>query len=133
MKNGIANEEKTAISNSTVINGDITAKEHLIINGTVKGNIQIENYNLFIGPSGKVEGDVHAHNVRVRGHLRGEINAKGKVEITKEANFSGTVRSEGISVEEGAYFNASVKLGRGSQKPEVKQKSSSKKSITEIS
>ena len=79
MKNGITNEEKTAISNSTLINGDITAKEHLIINGTVKGNIQIENYNLFIGPSGKVEGDVHAHSVRVRGHLRGEINAKGKV------------------------------------------------------
>ena len=133
MKNGIANEKKTAISNSTEIIGHITAKEHLIINGTVKGNIQIENYNLIIGPSGKVEGDVKAHNVKVRGHLRGEINAKGTVEITKEANFSGNIRSEGISVEEGAYFDASVKLGRGSQKPEIKQKTSSKKSNTEIS
>ena len=52
MENGIKNEEKTAISNSTVIIGDITAKEHLIINGTVKGNIQINKYNLFIGPRG---------------------------------------------------------------------------------
>ena len=110
MKNGIANEEKTAISNSTEIIGHIKAKEHLIINGTVKGNIQIENYNLIIGPSGKVEGDVQAQNVKVRGHLRGEINAKGTVEITKEANFSGTIMSEGISVEEGAYFDASVKI-----------------------
>ena len=133
MENGITKEEKTAISNSTVIIGHITAKEHLIINGTVKGNIQIDNYNLFIGPSGKVEGDVHAHNVRVRGHLRGEINAKGTVEITKEANFSGTIRSKGISVEDGAYFDASVELGKGSQKSTVKQKAPSKESITEIS
>ncbi len=133
MKNSIGKEEKTAISNSTVIIGHITAKEHLIINGKVKGNISIENYNLFIGPSGKVEGDVNAHNVRVRGHLRGEINAKGTVEITKEANFSGTVRSKGISVEDGAYFDASVELGRGSKKSAVKQETSSKESITEIS
>jgi len=133
MENGTTKGEKTAISNSTVIIGDITAKEHLIINGTVKGNIQVNDYNLFIGPNGKLDGDVHAHNVRVRGHMKGEINAKGTVEITKEANFSGTVRSKGISVEDGAYFDASVELGRGSQKSEVIHKSSSKKSITELS
>ena len=133
MENGIKNDEKTAISSSTVIIGDITAKEHLIINGTVKGNIQINKYDLFIGPNGKLDGDVHAHNVRVRGHMRGEINANGTVAVTKEANFSGIVRSNGISIEEGAFFEASVELGRGSQKSEVLQKTPSKMPITEVS
>ena len=51
MENVITKEEKTAISHSTTIVGNINAEEHLIINGTVKGNIQINKYNLIIGPA----------------------------------------------------------------------------------
>jgi cytoskeletal protein CcmA (bactofilin family) len=132
MENGIAKKEKTAISSSTVINGDITAKEHLIINGTVKGNIQVKNHNLFIGPNGRLDGDVNAQNVRVKGHMRGLINASGKVEITKEANYSGKIICKNILVEEGAYFDASVELGRGSVKSKDVQKTSSETTFTEL-
>ncbi len=132
MKNGISKEEKTAISHSTAIVGNISAEEHLIINGTVKGNIQIKNYSLFIGPNGKLDGEVHAQNVRVRGQMRGEINAKGKVEITKKADFSGIIRSKGISVEKGAFFDASVELGRGLPKTKGWQKTLSETPNTEL-
>ena len=132
MENDIPNKERTAISHSTTIVGNIKAEEHLIINGTVRGNIQIKNYSLFIGPNGKLEGEVHAQNVRVRGQMRGEINAKVKVEITKEADFSGIIRSKSISVEKGAFFDASVELGRGLPKTEGGQKTSSKTAVTEL-
>ena len=46
--------------------------------------------------------------------MKGEIKAKGKVEITKEANFSGSIESKSISVDSGAYFNASVNLNQNS-------------------
>ena len=46
MEDGIVNEEKTTINRSTVIDGRIKAEEHLIINGTIKGNIEIKGYNL---------------------------------------------------------------------------------------
>ncbi len=114
MEDGIVKEEKTTINSSTIIDGNIKAKEHLIINGKIKGNVEIKNYNLFLGPNGKIEGGVHAQNVRIRGHMKGDIKATGKVEITKEANFSGKIISKGISVEQGAYFDASVELGRKS-------------------
>lgn len=118
---GIVKEEKTTINNSTKIDGNINAKEHLVINGTINGNVNIEGYNLFLGPGGKIEGEVRAHNVRVRGHLKGDIVASGKVEIAKEANYSGDIKSKGISVEQGAYFDAFVHLGEktsGTAKPE---------------
>ena len=44
--------------------------------------------------------------------MTGNINATGKVEISKEANYSGKITSKSISVENGANFNASVKLGQ---------------------
>jgi cytoskeletal protein CcmA (bactofilin family) len=118
---GIVNQEKTTINNSTVIDGNIKAKEHLVINGTINGNVNIEGHNLFLGPGGKIKGEVRAHNVRVRGHLKGDIVATGKVEIAKEAIYSGDIKSKGISVEQGAYFDAFVHLGEktsGTAKPE---------------
>jgi cytoskeletal protein CcmA (bactofilin family) len=111
MQDDIIQEEKTSISNSTTIVGDIKAKEHLIINGTITGSIEIQDYNLFIGPSGKVEGDVQARSVRIRGHMNGRIEATDKVEITSEAYFSGNIKSKSISVEKGAWFDALVNLG----------------------
>ncbi|UCD79793.1 MAG: polymer-forming cytoskeletal protein [Desulfobacterales bacterium] len=116
MQNGIKQEEKTSISNTTSIVGNIKAEEHLIINGTVKGNINIGDHDLFLGPNGRMEGEVQAQNVRIRGHMKGEIKAKGKVEVTKEADFSGKIKGKSISVERGAYFDASVDLGRESAK-----------------
>jgi len=114
MEDGVIHEEKTSISNSTSIIGNIKAKEHLIINGTIKGNVEIANYNFFLGPSGRIEGEVQAQNVRIRGYMKGEIKAKGKVEITKEADFSGSIESKSISVDSGANFNASVNLNQKS-------------------
>jgi cytoskeletal protein CcmA (bactofilin family) len=39
MEDGIVHEEKSSISNSTSIIGNIKAEEHLILNGTIKGNV----------------------------------------------------------------------------------------------
>ena len=117
---GIVKEEKTTINSSTIIDGNIKAEEHLVINGRITGNVEILNYNLFLGPGGRIEGQIRAQNVKIRGHMKGDIVATGKVEITKEANFSGKIKSNGISVEQGAYFDAYVDLGRkpyGSEKP----------------
>ena len=111
MANENMNEAKTYISNTTSILGDITGKGNLIIDGTVNGNIRIVGHNLLLGPKGRIDGNVDAQNVKITGHMKGDIKATGKVEITKDAHYSGNVTSKGISVENGADFNASVKLG----------------------
>jgi len=112
MEDGVVKEEKTTVNSSTIIDGNIKAKEHLIINGTIKGNVDIRNFNLFLGPGGRIEGEVHAQNVRIRGHMKGDIISTGTVEITKEGHYSGKIESKGISVEQGAYFDAHVNLGQ---------------------
>jgi cytoskeletal protein CcmA (bactofilin family) len=123
METGVVKEDKTTINSSTIIDGNLKAEEHLIINGTIKGNVDIKSFNLFLGPAGRLEGEIQAQNVRIRGHMRGNIKATGKVEITKEADFSGKIESKGISVEEGAYFDAHVDLGR--KTPETKNQKGS--------
>ena len=124
---------KTTINHSTIIEGNIKAQEQLIINGTINGNVEINGYNLFVGPSGRIDGEVHAKDVRIRGHMKGDIKATGKVEITNEANFSGKIKSKSISVEQGAYFDALVELGRAPAGTKAQKGTSAEKSTTQLS
>ena len=85
MQKGIVQKEKTSFGNLLFIVGDIKAEEDLIINGRVKGNVEIKNHSFFLSPSGRLQGKIDGLNVRIRGQMKGDIKATGKVEITREA------------------------------------------------
>jgi cytoskeletal protein CcmA (bactofilin family) len=104
--------EKTVIGENISIEGNIHGDEHLVIEGSMKGKIEMEKHNFTVGSKGRVEGEINAQSVRVSGQLIGNIKTKGKVEITKEADFMGDIKAESISVEDGAYFKGSIELDR---------------------
>jgi cytoskeletal protein CcmA (bactofilin family) len=58
--------------------------------------------------------------VTVSGELTGNIEATGKVEITKEADFKGEIKAKSISVEDGAYLKAVIELEREPRDQSVK-------------
>lgn len=107
-----SSEEKTTIGQHISIEGQIRGTEHLIIEGSMKGNVQMEKHNFTVGANGQVEGEVRAQNVSISGQLKGTITAIGKVEVTKEADFFGDIKAKSISVEDGAYFKGSIELSR---------------------
>ncbi len=102
--------ENTIIGENISIEGSIRGDEHLVIEGSMKGNIALEKHNFTVGSKGRVEGEIHAQNVKVSGQMIGNIKTQGKVEITKEADFMGDIRAKSISVEDGAYFKGSIEL-----------------------
>jgi cytoskeletal protein CcmA (bactofilin family) len=104
--------EKTVIGENISIEGNIRGDEHLVIEGSMKGNIEMEKHNFTVGSKGRVEGEISAQSVTVSGQMIGNIKTKGKVEITKEADFMGDIRAKSISVEDGAYFKGSIELDR---------------------
>jgi cytoskeletal protein CcmA (bactofilin family) len=104
--------ENTVIGENISIEGNIRGDEHLVIEGSMKGNIEMEKHNFTIGSKGRVEGKINAQSVRVSGQMIGNIKTKDKVEITKEADFMGDIRAKSISVEDGAYFKGSIELDR---------------------
>jgi len=111
----ISPESHTIIGANISIEGGIQGKENLVIEGSVKGNIELEANHLTVGAKGYVEGEIQADSVTVRGRLTGNIKASGKVEITKEADFNGEIRARSISVEDGAMLKAVIELERESQ------------------
>ena len=82
----------------------------MIIQGEVKGSVILPESHLTVGPQGKVEAEITAANVTISGRLLGNITSRGKVEITKDADFCGEIKAKRISVEDGAYLKASIEL-----------------------
>ena len=107
--------EKTVNGENISVEGNIRGDEHLVIEGSMKGNIEMEKHNFTVGSKGRVEGEINAQSIRVSGQLIGNIKTKGKVEITKEADFMGDIKAKSISLEDGAYFKGSIELDKEPQ------------------
>ena len=105
-------EEKTTIGPNISIEGQVHGEEHLVIQGSLKGNVAMKKHNFTVGANGRVDGEIQAQNVSVSGQIQGKINALGSVEITKEADFYGDIKAKSISVEDGAFFKGSIELNR---------------------
>ena len=108
--------EKTIIGEQISIEGSICGKENLLIEGSMKGKIELEEHQVIVGSKGKVEAEIHAKDVTISGRMTGNIQALGKVEITRAAEFNGEVKAKRISVEDGAYIKAVIELDRDDKK-----------------
>ena len=112
----------TIIGENVFIEGNIRGEGNLMIEGTVKGRIELARHHLTIGLNGQVEAEIQAGEVTVSGHLIGNVTALDKVTITRTADFNGEIKAKRISVEDGAMLKASIELERESPVKDVSKK-----------
>ena len=93
-----------------VFEGTVSGSEAVIIEGTVKGQINL-NSDLRIGTKARVEATVHAKNVIVEGKLTGDVSADDRVELIASATVDGNIKAPKIVVAEGARFRGAVDMG----------------------
>ncbi len=94
----------TVIGSSVVVNGPITTKKDIKVEGTVNGDI-ISKGSVFIGPYSVIEGNVTGRHVTVCGRVNGDVFAKGRVIITDKACVNGNLSMDNLVMDEGAVFN----------------------------
>ena len=99
----------TLIGNTIVIDGEITGDEDLVIQGTVKGKIQLQQ-SLFVEESGSVEAEIETQNVDVSGQVTGNITAADKVELKTECRMVGDIRAPRILIADGASYKGNIDM-----------------------
>ena len=112
----VSGSRKTVIGENITIEGTIRGNEDLVIDGMMKGTIELDKNLVLVGPKGKVEAEIRVADITVSGRLIGNIQATGKVSFTKQADFIGEIKATRISVEDGAYLKAAIELERKSAK-----------------
>ena len=95
------------------VKGDITATEDLLIEGSVEGLIQLDERKLTVAPTAKLMADINARDVVVYGYLKGNVRAKGRIEIKKDGAAVGNLAAPQITIEDGADFKGSLEIEKG--------------------
>src|SRR5229473_3350967 len=71
------------LGSSLHVKGEISGNEDLYIDGTVEGVVQLGEGKLTVGATANVTADIIAREVVVCGKVKGNVHAKGKIEIKK--------------------------------------------------
>ena len=109
----------TIFGQNISIEGSIRGEENIVIDGSMKGEIELEKHDFIVSIKGRFEGDIRAQNVNISGLVMGNVKTKGKVELSKEADFIGDIRAKNFLMEEGAYFKGSIELDREPNRKEL--------------
>jgi len=110
------NRDTGCLGSSLRIKGDITGTEDLLIDGSVEGQIQLDERKLTVGATAKLMAHINARDVVVYGYVKGNIRAKGRIEIKKDGSVIGNLTTAQIMIEDGADFKGSIEIDRSEAK-----------------
>src|SRR6266699_3737514 len=111
-----ADRATARLPSSLRLKGEISGNEDLHIDGTVEGAVQLGEGKLTVGATANVTSDIIAREVVVRGNVKGNLRAKGKIEIKKDGSVIGELTTAQIIIEDGAYFKGSIEIDRAADK-----------------
>lgn len=103
------------IGPSISIDGQLKGEEDLVVEGRIKGTVELKNNTLTIGTQGTLDAEVFAHTILVEGTVNGDLYASENISIRKSARIRGNILAPRISLEDGAKFRGSIDMDADSE------------------
>jgi cytoskeletal protein CcmA (bactofilin family) len=100
------------ISQGITIRGEVVGSEDLFVDGTVEGKITIASAVVTIGPNAKVKAEISSRELVLRGRAEGKFTASERIQIWSTARVRGDLKSDRVSIEEGAEVRGKVEVGK---------------------
>ncbi|HEV7620469.1 MAG TPA: polymer-forming cytoskeletal protein [Flavisolibacter sp.] len=100
----------TLISSGTILQGDVKSDNDLRIDGTIQGNVS-SSAKIVVGPSGIIEGNIHANGVDITGKVIGNISVKELLQLRAQSNVEGNIAASKLQIDPAATFNGKCQMG----------------------
>lgn len=114
------------LCSATKVVGNIYFSGDFYLEGTLKGNIYTEEgkpAKLIVTETGVVEGEIHACNAIINGHVRGTIYSSKHLELAAKAVVEGSIYYQSIEMVKGAQLigqiHSTVKAQAAGREPQV--------------
>ena len=104
------NEFSTTIGADAVFKGQMQFEKGVRLLGKFEGEITSQG-QLVIAEGAVLNGDVKAGTVRIDGHVKGNLNANSKIQLTASARLEGDVQTARLEVAEGAVLVGRCTVG----------------------
>mgnify|MGYP006180326071 FL=1 len=116
---------KSLIAQGTRIDGDLSFRDGLRIDGEVTGNIRASEGHtsiLVVSEVAQVTGLVEADHVIINGHVKGPVVARELLELQPKARIEGDVSYKALEMHQGATISGQLKpmAGGVEDKPTLK-------------
>ena len=92
-----------------IIEGEFTSDEPVVVEGTVRGTLTTAE-SVSVGADGVVEADLTASSVSVSGQVTGNVSASARVDIQAGGRLVGDVKSNRLTIADGATFRGNVDM-----------------------
>lgn len=103
MFNRSAEKMETVIGPGVTFKGTLKAQSGVRVDGLMEGEIETTG-NVIVGEKGQVMATVAAQNVYVAGYVKGNVSARGRLEISAKGKLWGDMTAAILAVEEGGVF-----------------------------
>ncbi len=97
------------VEKGLTIDGSVSFKGQLIINGTVKGTLVGDH--IVITEEGVVEAETRASFITIGGIFRGRLTLSGKLVILSTGTCSGNIVCREMELEPGGVLNGEISCG----------------------
>jgi cytoskeletal protein CcmA (bactofilin family) len=106
----------TVIAPNTRFDGMINATEGVQISGYFEGEV-ISQSLVWIGKTGKVEGNIESPSVISEGEIVGDIESAKHVELRAECRMTGNISTEKLAIADGCSFKGEIRMLQKGDKP----------------
>jgi cytoskeletal protein CcmA (bactofilin family) len=102
--------ERTVLSPSVVIHGEVSGEEDLIVEGRVEGKISLRQNQVTVGAKGRVAAEIHARVIHIDGEVEGNLTAEEQIVLRRTSRVRGDMLSPRVTIEDGARFKGSIDM-----------------------
>lgn len=110
----VAEAENTSKVNiigvGTTIEGNITSIENIRFDGILIGNLSTKG-KVFVGQSGKVNGEIRCKNCEVEGVVEGRVVVEELLSLRSMSRLYGEMKTSKLAIEPGAVFTGKCEMG----------------------
>lgn len=103
-----AGGKQALLGQSLSLEGKITGSEDLILEGKLKGIVDLKDNAVRLTSHGRVEGDIIARTIGIEGEVVGNLYAAEMVCIHRSGYVQGIVSAPRVIVEDGARLKGSI-------------------------
>jgi len=101
-----------ALTQGTVIKGDVFAEGDIRVDGVIEGNIDCKG-KVVVGEKGETRGKILCENAELLGKIDGNVEASNNVSLKRSCIFQGEMITRTLDIEPGAVFNGTCKMNNG--------------------
>jgi cytoskeletal protein CcmA (bactofilin family) len=101
---------RAQIGVGTIVRGEISGEEDLLIEGRVEGRIDLRQNAVTVGAKGRLVAEIVARVILVDGEVDGNLTAEEQIVVRKSGRVKGDLCAPRVTIEDGARFKGGIDM-----------------------